>query len=130
MKREVESLLQKAHESLHAAGLLKQEGYLDFAASRAYYGMFYAAQALLLNRGLSFSSHSAVIAAFGREFAKTGVLDPRFHRYLIDAQDLRNLGDYGVGPSVTADQADEILCWASEFLSAAEAVLQSPPSSG
>jgi uncharacterized protein (UPF0332 family) len=126
MKHEVEVLLQKARESLHAAGLLKQEGYLDFAASRAYYAMFYAAEALLLDRGLSYSSHSAVIAAFGKEFAKTKVLDPKFHRCLIDAQDLRNLGDYGIGPGVTADQAQEVLLWAAEFLAAAEAAHQSP----
>jgi uncharacterized protein (UPF0332 family) len=69
--------------------------------------MFYAAQALLLDRELSFSSHSAVIGAFGREYAKTAVLDPKFHRYLIDAQDFRNLGDYAIGPGVTPHQFDE-----------------------
>jgi uncharacterized protein (UPF0332 family) len=126
MKHEVEVLLQKARESLHAAELLRREGYLDFAASRGYYAMFYAAEALLLDRGLSYSSHSAVIAAFGKELAKTQILDPMLHRYLIDAQDLRNLGDYGVGPSVAADQAKEILRWADEFLAAAEAALKSP----
>ena len=36
-----------------------------FAASRAYYAMFYAAEALLQSRGLAFSKHSAVHAAFG-----------------------------------------------------------------
>jgi uncharacterized protein (UPF0332 family) len=33
--------------------------------------MFYIAEAFLEGKGLSFSKHSAVIAAFGREFAKT-----------------------------------------------------------
>jgi uncharacterized protein (UPF0332 family) len=123
MKAEVQALLQKARKSLQAAELLKREYYLDFAASRAYYAMFYAAEALLLDRGLSFSSHSAVIAAFGKEFARTGNLDPRFHRYLIDAQDLRNLGDYGVGPSMAAEQVEEILRWTQELLSVAEGIL-------
>jgi uncharacterized protein (UPF0332 family) len=40
MKPEAEALLHKAHESLYAAELLEQEGYLDFAASRFYYAMF------------------------------------------------------------------------------------------
>jgi uncharacterized protein (UPF0332 family) len=33
--------------------------------------MFYAASALLADLSLSYNSHSAVISAFGREFAKT-----------------------------------------------------------
>ena len=123
MKAETEALLQKAHASLHAAELLEREGYLDFAASRLYYAMFYATEALLVERGLSFSSHAAVIAAFGREYAKTGILDPKFHRYLIDAQDLRNQGDYGIGAGVTSDQSEELLRWAQEFLAAVEALL-------
>jgi uncharacterized protein (UPF0332 family) len=49
MSPEVKALLHKAGESLQAAELLQREGYLDFAASRAYYAMFYAAQALLLD---------------------------------------------------------------------------------
>jgi hypothetical protein len=40
----------------------------DFAASRAYSSLFYTAEALLLSRGLSYSSHPAVIASFGKEF--------------------------------------------------------------
>lgn len=123
MKSEVQALLHKARESLQAAQLLNKEGYADFAASRAYYAMFYAVEALLLDRGLSFSSHSAVIAAFGKEFAKVGDLDTKFHRYLIDAQDMRNVGDYGIGPALTRGQVREVLEWASEFLSEAERML-------
>ncbi|MGQ9490571.1 MAG: HEPN domain-containing protein [Anaerolineae bacterium] len=70
MKPEVQALLQKAHASRKAAGLLAEQDYLDFAASRAYYAQFYTAEALLLSQGLAFSSHAAVIAAFGREFAR------------------------------------------------------------
>jgi uncharacterized protein (UPF0332 family) len=62
-EHEVRSLLQKARESLDAARLLLQQGYHDFAASRSYYGMFYAAEAALLRKGLVFSKHAAVIAA-------------------------------------------------------------------
>lgn len=61
----------------------------DFSASRSYYAMFYATQALLLSRELSFSKHSAVIAAFGREFAKQGTVPIELHRYLIEAQEDR-----------------------------------------
>ena len=123
MKPPVGSLLEKARESRDAAELLRQEDYPDFAASRAYYALFYIAEALLLERDLAFSSHSAVIAAYGKEFAKTGTLSPKYHRYLIDAEDLRNVGDYGVGSVVTDAQVQELLGWVDEFLTAAEAYL-------
>ena len=58
MKEQFQSILDKAPDSIEAARLLGDRGYFDFAASRAYY----AAEALLLARGLAFSSHAAVIA--------------------------------------------------------------------
>jgi len=85
--------------------------------------MFYAAQALLLDREKSFSHHSAVIAAFGKHFAKTQTLDPKLHRYLIGAQDFRNLCDYGIGTSLTTGDVEEILGWTREFLASARAFL-------
>jgi len=64
VKSEQADLLRKSRQSLEAAKLMEQQHYNDFAASRAYYAMFYVAEALLLEYGLSFSKHSAVIAAF------------------------------------------------------------------
>lgn len=123
MRPEAQALLDKADQSIHAAGSLQLDGFPDFAASRAYYAMFYIAEALLIEQGLSYSSHSAVIGAFGRLFTKTSKLEARFHRYLLDAHDTRNIGDYGIGPAVTAEQAEEIMRWANEFLEAANSFL-------
>jgi len=58
-------MIRKADKSLAGAHVLLEEGFYGFAASRAYYAMFYAAEALLQSRGLAFSKHSAVHAAFG-----------------------------------------------------------------
>ncbi|MGQ0601004.1 MAG: HEPN domain-containing protein [Anaerolineales bacterium] len=123
MSPEIRALFDKAQASCNAARVLQREGFMDFAASRAYYAMFYTAEALLLSRGFSFSSHSAVIAAFGKEFAKSGDLDSRFHRHLIDAQDTRITGDYRTGVTITSVQVDEALRWAQDFLAAASAFL-------
>jgi len=123
MKPEVRALLDKSAENLSAARLLLQNGFVAIAASRAYYAMFYVAEALLLARELVFSSHAAVVAAYGREFAKTQTLDPRFHRHLIDAEDLRHSGDYGEGPDVTREQVEQALQWAQDFIAAAEKFL-------
>ncbi len=120
MNAEVAALLDKAKRSQKAASKLFKDGDVDFAASRAYYSLFYTAEALLLSRGLSFSSHSAVVANFGKEFAKTGILNSRFHHYLTESQDRRNIGDYSVTAEVTREQVREMLDWAKEFLKAAE----------
>ena len=68
MKPDVKELIEKAKRSQKSAELMFKEKEFDFAGSRAYYTMFYVAQALLLNIDLAFSSHSAVIANFGKEF--------------------------------------------------------------
>ncbi len=129
MKSEVRALLDKAIENLNAARLLLQNEFTEIAASRAYYTMFYVAEALLLERNLVFSSHAAVVAAYGREFAKTQALDPRFHRHLIDAESLRHSGDYGGGPVVTREQVEQALQWSEDFIAATEKFLTSdnPP---
>jgi len=55
-------------------------GDLEFAAGRAYYAMFHVAQALLREKGFHYRKHAGVHAAYGEHFAKTGVLDRKYHR--------------------------------------------------
>jgi uncharacterized protein (UPF0332 family) len=123
MTEDQEELILKAQQSLSAAKLLLKNNYTDFAVSRAYYAMFYAAEALLDGDGLSFSSHSGVISAFGREFAKTKRIPSKFHRYLIEAQSLRNTGDYGQLNAVDQEQALELVRRADEFLEKVKAMI-------
>ncbi len=125
MTPEQAALLQKAQDSLQAARLLSEQRFYDFAASRAYYAMFYVAEALLLGEGLSFSKHSAVIAAFGQRFAKTGRVPPEYHRYLIQGETSRNVGDYDIGPGLSEADAAEQITHAEAFVELAEQLLGS-----
>ncbi len=109
-------LLKKAEDSLRAAKLLSVNGLYDFAASRAYYTMFYIAQAFLLGEGLAFSKHSAVLSAFGQQFARTGRIPAEFHRQLIEAAGIRNQGDYSLEPILTEDKANTQITHAEQFL--------------
>jgi len=124
MNQHIHEILDKARQSLDAARLLLDQCYTDFAASRAYFAIFYTAEALLLQRGLSFSSHAAVIANYGKEFSKTKDINPEFHKYLIAAQDFRSQGDYGYGPSVSAGHAQDAIKWADDFLNTAAKYLK------
>lgn len=128
MTEQQRGFLRKARESVNAARLLTGEGMHDIAVSRAYYARFYAAEALLLGRGLKFSKHSAVHAAFGREFARTGVLPAELHRHLLDASDARTVGDYDIGPALTETDAALHIDRAEEFIRIAEArIAELPP---
>ena len=92
---EIQRLLDYADDSHEAAKVLMDGGFVGFSAAQSYYTMFYLTEALLLSKGLKFSSHSAVIAAYGKEFSKTNLLDPKFHRRLIVAEERREDGHYG-----------------------------------
>jgi uncharacterized protein (UPF0332 family) len=85
MTPEQQALLDKARRSLVASQSLMDQGFYDFAVSRAYYAMFYISEALLDREGLAFSSHAGVISAFGQYLARPGKVPVEFHRYLIDA---------------------------------------------
>lgn len=76
-------------------------------------------------RDLAFRKHSAVHAAFGRHFAKPGLLDPKYHGWLLTAFDTRLQGDYEVSPDVSADDVRTGLERAGEFLEAARSFLAS-----
>jgi len=123
MTEDQQELLEEARDSISAARLLLSGGYPGYAASRAYYAMFYIAEAFLEGEGLAFSKHSAVIAAFGQYFAHTGKVPAEFHRFLIEGQDLRQTGDYGERHAVTFDQAREQLVRAEQFLELAERLI-------
>ena len=114
----IHDLLEKSAQSIDAASLLLRDNYVDFSASRAYYAMFYAVEALLLSREHSFNKHSAVIAAFGKEFVKSGIFDNRFHRFIMGAFDLRNAGDYGSMHAVSAEKAQQTIDEARELYEA------------
>lgn len=116
----IEHFMRKADESIETARSIEVP---DFAVSRAYYGMFYAAQAVLLTKGLHYKRHSAVIANFNREFVKPGVFPKEISRMLDKAFDLRKQGDYSIIP-VELEQALAVLKEAAGFVDAVRVFLK------
>lgn len=96
MKKEVQRLLEKADHALEVAGSLYGQGFAQDAASKLYYAMFYATQALLKSEGIEVVKHSAVESALGYHFAKAGRIDPKYHRMLINARKIREIVDYDI----------------------------------
>ena len=120
MKEETSKLLDKAERTILAAETLFNAGHLEVASGRVYYAMFYVAKALLSEKGQSsFRKHSAVHSAFGKTFTVSGLLQPKFHRWLLDAFDKRLKGDYDVDLQISAEDISMTLSQAREFLAEA-----------
>ena len=100
-----------------------ERGDYDFAISRAYYCMFYCAEALLLSKDLKFSKHSAVISFFGREFIKSGLLSEQLYGHLLKGFRERQIGDYEALNLPLLEDSQEIGSEAEIFLMATEAYL-------
>ena len=76
MTDRVAVLVGRARQEVDAAQALVLAGFELQSVSRAYFGVFYAAEAALLEIGETRSRHSAVIAAFGRLVVKDGGMSP------------------------------------------------------
>lgn len=124
MNEEIEALLKKALDSIKGARLLSDDELYGFAVSRAYYAMFYLVSAVLLTKGLNFSKHQAVVAAFGQHFVKTGIFKHKFHQYLVEAFEQRQIGDYETMEEITKETAQKSIDRAEEFLVAVRAYLE------
>jgi len=90
--KEIGSLIKRARRYLQSAEILLKEGDFESCVSRAYYAMFYSAEALLLTKGLSFSSHRGVISAFGKHFVRTGIFSKDMSKEFHRAFEKRQLG--------------------------------------
>lgn len=116
MNEGIEALLKKAEDSIKGARLLFDNELFGFAVSRAYYAMFYLASAVLLTKGMNFSKHQAVVAAFGQHFVKTKIFEHKFHQYLVEAFEQRQIGDYEPLEEITKETAEKNIDRAVEFL--------------
>lgn len=121
---EVEAYRRKARHALEVADKLAAEGDYGDAAGKAYYAMFYAAQALLRAHGIEVVKHSAVASMLGRHFAKTGRLDPWYHRRFINARRAREIADYGLFEEISELTARQIMADAQAFVTEVERLLK------
>jgi uncharacterized protein (UPF0332 family) len=78
------SHLRKAKEKLETATKLIEWGAFEDAVSRAYYGAFPAAKAMLASKGFETDSHGGVKTLFHLHFIKSKQIDSKFGRYLTN----------------------------------------------
>ena len=116
MTQEIRGLLNKSTHAIKVAQELLAQGYPSDSASKSYYAIFYAAQALLKSNKIDVVKHSAVESAIGYYFVKTGKIDQKYHRILLDARKLREIADYDIQEEVVRPQAAVKIEEAKDFL--------------
>ena len=115
--------LERAQTCLGEAQALREDGFPYGAASRAYYAVFHAAEAVLLVEGDEPRSHEGLKSLFGLRFVKTGRLPAELASILRELKDERENGDYSIFPAITAEEAERSVASAERFVAALEAFL-------
>ncbi len=119
----VGAYLNKAARSFAAAEMLLANEYGDFAASRAHYGCFYVARALLLYRRLTAPTHAGTIGEYGRLYSTSERLHPDFHTLLIRSFHAMRSADYDLTFDFSDEEVGEMITDGKGFLDAARSYL-------
>jgi uncharacterized protein (UPF0332 family) len=124
VQRRIQQYSLKAHQVLDTGRLAYEHQDYITAVNRAYYAIFYAANALLCSRRLERSKHSGVLAAFRQHFVKTGMIEPEYSDFYGAAMDERTEGDYDADEFLDHDIAERALVRAEQFLDRIEHALR------
>ncbi|MBB5014566.1 HEPN domain-containing protein [Rehaibacterium terrae] len=113
-------LIAKACRACESARLLLAAGDIDGACNRAYYAMFDAARAALFGGPAAIppetvKTHSGLIAAFGLNLVKPGLVPLALGRAINWAEDLRLMADYR-GDAIEPGDARELVEQAEAFV--------------
>ncbi|MGE5577583.1 MAG: HEPN domain-containing protein [Syntrophothermus sp.] len=106
--------------SLKEAQILLEQELWRGCISRAYYTMFYLAQAALFTKGIERTKHSAIISAFGEFLTKPGLLDRSLQKDLRFVFDQRQSADYNALLNFDKDLATDVFNRARRFSSSIE----------
>ncbi|MFC1609500.1 hypothetical protein ACFL6C_00950 [Myxococcota bacterium] len=96
--------LDASHDSWEAADVLVTQRLFRDALTRAYFGLFHAARALLLREGYNARGPNEVVEVISLRFASVGEMPPEAPAVLARGQRYRELCDWGVGWVVSPER--------------------------
>lgn len=115
-ENEIKILIEKAKKFIETANLLLNHDDYDSTASRVYYAMFYAGEAILLTKNLKSKTHDGFISLFGEHFIKNNIFPLEMMKQLRMAFDKRQIGDYGTAISITKKEAEDLVKIGQKFI--------------
>jgi uncharacterized protein (UPF0332 family) len=108
-QHEVQLYIENAHEMLEAAKVNLDNDFYASSVNRAYYAVFYAANALLATLGEARSKHSGVVSVFRLRFIKTNELSVELSEIYGDLMNSRQSGDYDLNTRIEPETARQLL---------------------
>jgi uncharacterized protein (UPF0332 family) len=94
-KREnVREEIGRAEESMRAAQLLFDNGFMRDAVAKLYYSLLYMIRAILLTKGLEPKSHEGALRLFGLHIVKKGVFETKDSHLFSKLMKYRQEADY------------------------------------
>ena len=117
-RKEVALYVENATQSMSVAQLNMENDYYTAAINRAYYAIFYAANALLATKKLARSKHSGVLSAFRQHFVKTGILSSELSDIYGQVMEDRHEGDYEIITATSKEDAEVDILQAKQFVDA------------
>ena len=122
--REIALYIERAEDTLKVARLDLDNDFYAAAVNRAYYAIFYAANALLATRKLARSKHSGVLAVFRRHFIKSGLLPVELSEIYGQVMEDRHEGDYEILTALDKEDAATDIKQAQHFVEEVRVWLQ------
>lgn len=116
--------MQRARRTLRTARLAFDDRDYASAVNRAYYAIFYAANAALSTRNLERHKHTGVISEFRLQFIKTKRIEREYSAFYGDVMDARHSSDYDFMMGVEQERAESAIDEAERFVTRIEQFLE------
>ncbi len=116
-RQEIHLYIENAEEMLDVAQVMLDNDFYTSTVNRAYYAVFYAANALLITKKMASKKHSGVISLFRQNFVKTKLISPDYSDIYGRIMASRHVSDYELDSSITPEIAKKNLDNAREFVS-------------
>ena len=117
--------LEKAKRTFAEAEMLKLGEFWNGVASRLYYAVFHAVNALLIHDRHQVNTHNGSNAMFSLHYVKTGILDAEYGRLYNQLQTMRKESDYNCAYDVGIDELQQRLKPAKQLIEDIEKLVNS-----
>jgi|LSQX01.2.fsa_nt_gb uncharacterized protein (UPF0332 family) len=122
----IKNWINKSVNRLNAAKSEFDARRLDIAVSNLYYAMFYIITAALTKKEIYLGKHSAVKAAFHRDFVNTKIVDKQYGKLYQKLFDDRHTADYSPIITFEKDEVKERIQQVSVFIEDLKKTMEIP----